>query len=289
MLVAVFDNENKAHEGLNTLKSIHYNGDISLYASAVISKDANGKVHLKTTQDTDPVGTATGLFTGSLIGILGGPVGVAIGAATGSLIGLLFDEGHDSVNIEFVDEVSNAMTNGKTAVIAEIDEDWTIPVDTGLEPFNAIVFRRYRYEVVDQQMERESKAIADEFNALDEELKNADEERKAKIKASLTRLKNKAQATNEMLNTKINDIQKELDGKVHAIQEQIKEANEKRKATLQKRLGTIQEEYKVRMAKLKKASTLINEAINLKPGKLKQLRYSTADELGAGHFCPPSS
>ncbi|MBK8984247.1 MAG: DUF1269 domain-containing protein [Ignavibacteria bacterium] len=264
MLVAVFDNENKAHEGLTTLKSLHDNGDISLYASAVINKDANGKVHLKTAQDTEPIGTATGLFTGSLIGLLGGPVGVAIGAATGTLIGLLFDEDHDSVNIEFVEEVSNAMTNGKTAVIAEIDEDWNIPVDTGLEPYNAIVFRRYRYEVVDQQLERESKAIADEFDALEEELKHANEERKAKIKASVTNLKNKAKATNEMLNKKINDIQKELDGKVKAIQDQINDANEKRKAKLQKRLGTLQEEYKVRMAKLKKASGLINEALGPK-------------------------
>lgn len=265
MLVAVFENEDKAHEGLTTLKSLHENGDISLYASAVISKDTNGKVHLKTAQDTDPIGTATGLFTGSLIGLLGGPVGVAIGAATGSLIGLLFDEEHDSVNVEFVDEVSSAMTNGKTAVIAEIDEDWNIPVDTGLEPFNAIVFRRYRYEVVDQQLERESKAIADEFIALEEELKHANEERKAKIKASIASLKNKAQATNEILNKKINDIQTELDGKAQAIQKQIKEANEKRKAKLQKRLGTLQEEYKVRIAKLKKASVLINEALTSKP------------------------
>lgn len=81
----------------------------------------------------------------------------------------------------------------------------------------------------------------------------------------LQALKNKAQATNEMLNKKINDIQKELDGKVHAIKEQIKDANEKRKAKLQKRMGTMQEEYKVRMAKLKKASVLINEALTSKP------------------------
>ncbi len=265
MLVAVFDNEAKSFEGLRSLKTLHENGDISLYDSAVVSKDANGKILLKTAQDSDPLGTATGLFTGSLIGLLGGPVGVAIGAVAGSFIGLLFDADHDSVNTEFVDEVSKAMASGKTAVIAEIDEDWTTPVDTALEPYNAIVFRRYRYEVVDQQLERESKAIADEFDALEEELKHADEERKAKIKASIASLKNKAQATNEMLNKKINDIQTELEGKVQAIQKQIKEANEKRKAKLHKRLGTIQEEYKVRMAKLKKASVLISEALSSKP------------------------
>jgi len=161
--------------------------------------------------------------------LLGGPVGVAIGVAAGSFIGLLFDAGRDDVNVEFIDEVSKALTNGKTAVIAEIDEEWTIPVDTALEPMNAIVFRRFRYEVVDQQMERESKAIADEFNTLKEELKHANEERKAKINAAITRLKNKAQATNEVLNKKMNDTKKEFDGKAHAMQAQIKEANEKRK------------------------------------------------------------
>lgn len=38
----------------------------------------------------------------------------------------------------------------------------------------------------------------------------------------------------------------------------------KRKAKLQKRLGTIKEEYKVRISKLKKASALISEALSSK-------------------------
>jgi uncharacterized membrane protein len=265
MLVAVFENEAKAHEGLTELKSLHNNGDISLYASAVISKDANGRMNLKTAKDDGLEGTATGLVTGSLIGLLGGPVGVAIGAAAGSFIGLLFDAGRDDVNVEFIDDVSKALTNGKTAVVAEIDEDWTIPVDTALEPMNAIVFRRFRYEVVDRQIERESKAIADEFSALKEELEHANEERKVKINASITRLKKKAQATHEVVKKKMKDTRQELDGKVHAMQEQIQGANEKRKARLQKRLATMKEEYNARTTKLRQASTLLNEAFSLKP------------------------
>jgi hypothetical protein len=34
MLVAVFDNENKAFEGLGALKDLHKKGDITLYATA---------------------------------------------------------------------------------------------------------------------------------------------------------------------------------------------------------------------------------------------------------------
>jgi Predicted membrane protein len=79
-------------------------------------------LRLNTAADQGPVGTATGLFTGSLIGLLGGPIGLAVGAASGAVSGLIFDISSDDINTTFVDEVSNALTKGKTAVIAEIDE-----------------------------------------------------------------------------------------------------------------------------------------------------------------------
>ena len=56
-------------------------GSITLYARGVIAKDAGGKVTVKEAADEGPLGTAVGLATGSLIGLLGGPVGVAIGAS----------------------------------------------------------------------------------------------------------------------------------------------------------------------------------------------------------------
>jgi uncharacterized membrane protein len=265
MIVAVFDSENKAHEGLTALKKLHENGDVSLYASAVIGKGADGRMQLKTAQEEGPVGMATGLVSGGLIGLLGGPVGAAVGAATGSFVGLLFDLGHDDVSVEFVDEVSKALSSGKTAVIAEVDEEWTIPVDAALEPLHAVVFRRYRYEVVDQQAEREAQAMADEFEALKKELKDAGAEGKARIEAALARLKKKAQTADEMLDKKLMHIQNELDAKAQAIEKQIKTANEKRKAKLRLRLVALKEEYAARTAKLKQASALVNEALSPEP------------------------
>jgi uncharacterized membrane protein len=58
-------------------------GDISLYATAVIAKDSTGGIHVKQSADSGPIGTAVGLFTGSMVGLLAGPVGMAIGAAAG--------------------------------------------------------------------------------------------------------------------------------------------------------------------------------------------------------------
>ena len=74
MLVAIFDRESAAYEGLSALKDLHRDGDISLYSSAVVVKDNAGKVELKQAADGGPVGTALGLLTGSLIGIWAAPL-----------------------------------------------------------------------------------------------------------------------------------------------------------------------------------------------------------------------
>ena len=264
MLVAVFDSENKAHEGLSALKELQNNGDITMYASAVVSKNEDGEYHLKTAADPGPIGTATGLFAGSLIGLLAGPIGLVIGGATGSLAGLIFDVSANDINTTFVDEVSNALSNGKTAVIAEIDETWTVPVDAKLDPLNAIVFRRMKYEVADEHLERESKAIADEFKNLKEELKEAREEDKARIKSAITKLQNKAEATSELVAKKMEESRNQFDAKVNAMESQMKEARERRKAKIEKRINEVTEDFQARNAKLKQASLLIGEALGPK-------------------------
>ena len=261
MLVAVFENENKAFEGLSALKELHKKGDITLYATAVVSKNEKGEVHLNTAADQGPVGTATGLFTGSLIGLIGGPVGLAIGAATGSIAGLIFDVSSEDINTTFVDEVTFALTKGKTAVIAEIDETWTVPIDTKLEALNAMVFRRLKDEIAEDQLARESEAISAELKNLKEELKEAKEQDKARIKAAITKLQNKAEATNELVRKKLNETKSQLDAKVETMEEQIIHARERRKAKIEKRIKEVKQEYNLRTQKLKQASKLISEAL----------------------------
>ena len=272
MLVAVFDNENKAFEGLNALKDLHKKGDITLYATAVVSKDERGELHLNTAADQGPIGTTTGLLSGSLIGLIGGPVGLAIGAATGTIAGLIFDVGANDINTTFVDEVSNALRKGKTAVIAEIDETWTVPVDTRLDALNGMVFRRLRDEVAEDQLERESEAIAADYRNLKEELKEAREEDKAAIKSAIAKLQNKAHAADELTKRKMNETKGQLDAKVNTMREQMKDAREKRKAKIEKRINEVKAEYSKRTEKLKQASKLIGEAL----GSKEELQTSTA-------------
>ena len=159
MIVAVFDREAAAYDGLSALKDLHRDGDISLYSSAVIVKDKSGKIEIKQSADSGPVGTAVGLLTGSLIGILGGPAGMAVGASFGGFVGLISDLDKTGVGMTFLDDVSKTLTAGKVAVLAEVEESWTTPVDARLHSLGGIVFRRLRGEVVTDQLVRESAAL----------------------------------------------------------------------------------------------------------------------------------
>ncbi|MGZ5219766.1 MAG: DUF1269 domain-containing protein [Chitinophagaceae bacterium] len=264
MLIAVFETETKAYEGLSALKDLHNNGDITLYAAAVIHKNQNGEIQVKESADQGPIGTGVGLLTGSLIGLLGGPVGLAIGAFTGTMAGLIYDVNVDDVNTTFADDVSEALSKGKTAVVCEVDESWTVPVDTKLEALDGLVFRRLRYEVEDEQINREAEAISNEYKQLKEELNEARDADKAKINASIEKLKNKAKSANDLLKKKMDDSKIQFDAKVNAIKDQMKNAGDRRKEKLQKRIDSLTEQHNARTAKLKQASKLVSEAFEPK-------------------------
>jgi uncharacterized membrane protein len=264
MLIAVFETEAKAYEGLSALKGLHKDGDITLYATAVVNKGQNGQIRIKDSADQGPIGTGVGLLTGSLIGLLAGPVGLAIGAATGAMAGMIYDVSDSDINETFIDDISAALTNGKTAVVCEIDETWTVPVDTKMQALDGLVFRRLRYEVEEEQLNREAEAISNEFKQLKEEFKAASEADKAEINASIEKLKNKATAASDHLKKKMDDSKSQFDAKVIAIKDQMKNASDRRKAKLQKRIDVLTEEYNARTAKLKQAGKLVSEALQIR-------------------------
>jgi len=149
ILVVIFDDENKAYEGSRTLQDLHNEGNITLYAKAVIAKDATGQVNVKQTDDEGPVGTAVGLLTGSLLGLLAGPVGFVVGASAGMFSGMMYDLANLGVGEDFLVEVGQYLLPGKAAVVAEVWEEWVLPVDARMQAVGGVVFRRMRGDIED--------------------------------------------------------------------------------------------------------------------------------------------
>jgi len=194
MLVVVFDNERKASEGSSALHQLELEGDLTIYGGAVVVRDAGGTVRTKRIDDLGPVGTLTGTAVGGLIGLLGGPVGVAIGAASGLAIGALYDIDSARVGGDFVDDVSKALAPNKVALIAEIEEDWTAPVDTRMEALGGTVFRRALWEARENVDKEEIAAMKADLAQFKSEIKKAQADRKANLQRKIDQLQAKIDA-----------------------------------------------------------------------------------------------
>jgi uncharacterized membrane protein len=277
MLVAVFDTEPAAYEGLQALKDLHAAGDITLYATAVLVKGAAGTLSVKQSADQGPLGTAVGVLSGSVTGLLAGeagaaaglalgglagPLGAAIGLSLGGLTGLIVDLSHSGVNIDFVDEVATGLLPGKAAVVAEVEETWQAPVDTRLGKLGGLVFRRLRSEVVEDQLEREANAFEAELQQLEDELAQAAAEDQAELQQQIAAVQQKLAATRAQAEARQQQLQRETDAKIAALRAQTQQANARRRAQIERRIAEVKADYAARSAKLAQARELVKEAVS---------------------------
>ena len=183
-----FDTEQKAYEGDRALSDMHRDGTLTLYNDAVVVKDPAGKVAVRRAPDAGPVGAFGGMLTGGLIGLLGGPVGAAVGLGAGTLIGAAFDLTKEGVDQDFVEDAGASLEPGKAAVIAEIDEQWQVPLDTRMETLGGTVFRRGLAQVRQDIQNREIAAMKADHAQLKAEVKTANADRKAKLQNKIADL-----------------------------------------------------------------------------------------------------
>ncbi len=260
MLVAVFDSEPAAYQGLNALKRLHDNGDISLYGSAVIARGPSGAI-VKQSADQGPAGTALGMLTGSFVGLLGGPAGAVAGASLGAMSGAIADLSYTGVNLDFVDDVSKALTPGKVAILADVDEAWTTPVDTAIGQLGGKVFRRARQQVVEDQLVRESNEFKAQLGELKDELRQATAENKAEVQREIDRIQQQLATTRTHERERVSQVKTDADARVASLRDQMSRANADRKARIEKRIADVKADLESRNAKLKQAERSVTEAL----------------------------
>ena len=261
MLIAIFDTEDAAAKGLQTLRDLHRDGGISLYASALIVKDTAGEITIRERSGAQPLGTALGLLTGGIVGLLGGPGGLAIGASVGAYLGLLADCARIGIDLKFLEDAGKALSAGKAAVLADIEENWVLVVEPRLREQGGIVMRRFRSDVVADQLLQESKALQQELEALEGQLDRtnaaniaAAETRIREVKHQLEAIESRARATMDLKKA-------ETDLKVQALRSLGETAAPDAKTRIKRRIAEAQADFRVRSKKLSQALALAKEAI----------------------------
>ena len=115
LVVIIYDDPNGAFEMRDALESIQHLGRIGLDDSAVVVKDADGKVHVKHQVDRGvKIGAVGGGALGLLLASVFFPVGgLIIGAIAGALIGSTADLG---ISRKFVKQVSEEIQPNSSAL-----------------------------------------------------------------------------------------------------------------------------------------------------------------------------
>lgn len=156
-IAVVFDDSAKAYKGLHALWQLDNYAEITVHGSAVIHRDYLGDVQVDTKETHPVLGTAVGVGIGALLGALAGPAGAAvgaaggaaIGAASGAAVGAAVDLDRADTRDEAKAETGFVLPIGKSAVIADVSEEWTAAIDTKMRDLGGTVFRRPKADVED--------------------------------------------------------------------------------------------------------------------------------------------
>jgi uncharacterized membrane protein len=155
VLVVSFGEETKndanAYQALTDLKQLDSQGQIQIAGAAVVTRDLDGRVEVKTEVGEDPfTGTAAGGMIGVLVGIIGGPLGVLLGGATGLMVGSLFDLDDAESTESVLSDISKQVQPGRTAVLAQVTEQSPEVVDTAMARLGGEVLRRSAVDVEEE-------------------------------------------------------------------------------------------------------------------------------------------
>jgi uncharacterized membrane protein len=187
------ENDKNAYQALTDLKQLDSQGQIKIAAAAVITRDPDGRVEVKSQVGDNPYGgTATGGLIGLLIGIIGGPLGVLLGGSYGLLVGSLFDIDDVETTESVLGDISKQVQPSRTALLAEVTEQSPEVIDTAMAHLGGEVMRR---PVAD---------VEEEIAAAEEAQRKAKREaRKELQKARVEKTKTDAHAKVEELKAKL--------------------------------------------------------------------------------------
>jgi hypothetical protein len=261
IVVAIFNNEMGAAQALRTLAELHFDGQISVFGTTVFGKNSDGSISVKQMDSDHGLVTVGSALVGGLIGAFAGPAGVLAGMALGGLGGSLVDLEDAGIDARFADEVSAALAPGKVALLADIQEEWTAPVDEAITAAGGIIFRRNKADITDEQWLRDVTAFEAELEALEAESKTAAAEDKAKLQQHIDAVKKKIADTQSAWSQKLDKAKEDVEAKVKALQAQVKTANDARKDKINARIESLKADLNQRREKLQKSAELAKEAL----------------------------
>jgi uncharacterized membrane protein len=219
LIIASFKEEAEAIAASKKLNDLETIGDITIFEMVVVKKNPDGEaVVLQEPEDSaEGVKTISGMAVGTLVGSLAGPVGMVLGMFTGTMVGAADEADDYGFAADFVSGVEEHLQPGTAAVVAEVEEDDPVFIDSTLNMIGATVTRtdvNYEYtKYSDEEIDEFDEDIA----AAREKLKGAAAEDKDRIRQRIAKLKDKRK-------DRISELKEKAQDKISELKEKAKEA-----------------------------------------------------------------
>jgi len=261
-VVSIFSSEAKAYDAVRAFNELHMEGSISLYDTTVVKRQEGGWLEIKQRGSGAIEATGLGTLVGALLGIFGGPAGVAIGAAAGTAVGGTTALARGDASDEFLEDISKKMKPGDYAVLAEVSEKWTAPVDTRIQQLGGTVLREKRSDYVDAMMEKRAEAFKAEIEDRKQERAARKAERmEGRLDDYLFEARERLERVANRAHDRLDNTKAELQQKLDALEEQSKKAKPEVKKQIEQRIADIRKDFTERERKLSHAYELAQQAL----------------------------
>lgn len=157
IFVATFPEESKTYQAFSEIKALGTSRKIKLEDLAIVRRGSDGRLELPDIASRGFGASMAGGLIGSLIGILGGPLGVLLGWGTGALLGSIRDFNEARSDMSLMQHVTENMKPGDVALMGELEEESTAPVNTIVQHLGGEILRRPSEEI-ERDIERAERA-----------------------------------------------------------------------------------------------------------------------------------
>lgn len=149
LIVMTFAGRSEAREALEAIRRLHDDLSVDVRNVALVHRAADGT--LAVPDQTEAVGvtaTVSGGLVGALLGALAGPAGAVAGGIAGAAVGSALDADAAGTSDEVLAVVIGAIPRGTTAIVGDMTEVSSKPLDDVACRTGALLLRIPRADVV---------------------------------------------------------------------------------------------------------------------------------------------
>ena len=163
--------------------------------------------------------------------------------------------------LQFLNDLDKTLAPGKAAVLAEIEESWVSPLEARLTEQGGTVFRRFRTDVIEDQLLQQGMALQKVLENLQNELDKSSAAKDDALRKSVVDVKQRLKSVRDRAKAAIDLKKAETDMKMKTLGAQAEDATSEAKAWIERRMSETQADFDRRRQKLSQIGALVREAL----------------------------